>query len=60
MAEVCRREVASGGVAQNDGVMMISAAPPSTEIESVRGKLRQRWELASVLNFLNVISLISF
>ncbi|KAL8537147.1 hypothetical protein ACS0TY_012358 [Phlomoides rotata] len=34
--------------------MTISESSPSTEIEAVRGKLRQRWELASVLNFLNV------
>lgn len=62
MAEARRRAVALGGIALNDDAMIISESSPTrmTDVESVRKKLRQRWELASVLNFLHVTTLFSF
>ncbi|KAI3468257.1 hypothetical protein Pfo_024920 [Paulownia fortunei] len=56
MAEARRRPVATGGITLNEEVMIISKSlsTTTTDVESVRKKLRQRWELASVLNFLHV------
>ncbi|XP_073131209.1 DDT domain-containing protein DDR4 [Henckelia pumila] len=43
------------GDERNDGVMAVSEQPsPTLDVEMERKKLRQRWELASVLNFLKV------
>ncbi|KAL2543840.1 DDT domain-containing protein DDR4 [Forsythia ovata] len=45
----------TGGDAHNDDVIVISeSSPTAVDVELARQKLRQRWELASVLNFLNV------
>ncbi|KAL6556600.1 hypothetical protein OROGR_005888 [Orobanche gracilis] len=57
MAEARRRAVGGGGVpALNDDVVKVSESSftRTTDVEPVREKLRQRWELASVLNFLHV------
>ncbi|GFP80284.1 hypothetical protein PHJA_000171800 [Phtheirospermum japonicum] len=57
MAEAHRRPVAVGGVTVlNDDVVKVSESSPTRtiDVDSVREKLRQRWELASVLNFLHV------
>ncbi|KAG8375538.1 hypothetical protein BUALT_Bualt10G0110100 [Buddleja alternifolia] len=56
MAEARRRPAAMCENAANDDVIIVpeSSPPPPTDIESHRKKLRQRWELASVLNFLHV------
>ncbi|PIN09659.1 hypothetical protein CDL12_17758 [Handroanthus impetiginosus] len=47
-------EVETGGVGHKDDVMVISESSLLPEVEPARKKLRQRWELASVLNFLHV------
>ncbi|KAK6119530.1 hypothetical protein DH2020_046731 [Rehmannia glutinosa] len=62
MAEARRRPVAVGVTVLNDDVMKISESlsAETTDVQSVREKLRQRWELASVLNFLHVKPLLSF
>ncbi|CAA2963944.1 Hypothetical predicted protein [Olea europaea subsp. europaea] len=45
----------TGGNVQSDDVIVISeSSPTAVEVELARQKLRQRGELASVLNFLNV------
>ncbi|XP_011081843.1 DDT domain-containing protein DDR4 [Sesamum indicum] len=51
-----RRKVAMGGNGQNGEVLAISESTmsPPLDVEPVRKKLRERWELASVLNFLHV------
>ncbi|KAL0394035.1 UNVERIFIED_CONTAM: DDT domain-containing protein DDR4 [Sesamum latifolium] len=51
-----RRKVATGGTGQNGKVLAISESTtsPPLSVEPVRKKLRERWELASVLNFLHV------
>ncbi|KAL6501950.1 hypothetical protein OROGR_027083 [Orobanche gracilis] len=57
MAKARRRQVGRGGVhALNDDVVKVSESSltRTTDVEPVREKLRQRWELASVLNFLHV------
>ncbi|KAL3844142.1 hypothetical protein ACJIZ3_001545 [Penstemon smallii] len=56
MAEASRRTLATIGNAQSDDFTLLAvASPPDTvEIDSVRKELRQRWELASILNFLHV------
>ncbi|KAL6524118.1 hypothetical protein OROMI_031213 [Orobanche minor] len=57
MAEARRPLVAWGGVpALKDDVVKVteSSLRRTTDVEPVREKLRQRWELASVLNFLHV------
>lgn len=44
---------------QSDDVIVISeSSPTAVEVELARQKLRQHGELASVLNFLNVISVL--
>lgn len=59
MAGATTSPAAVVGSFSNDGVVEKSEAPPAkmADVESARMKLRQRWELASVLNFLHVISL---
>ncbi|KAL7159385.1 hypothetical protein ABFS83_01G024100 [Erythranthe nasuta] len=58
MAESLRRTAAIGGdeLDDDDDVMIMSEFPltATTDVEPLREKLRQRWELASVLNFLHV------
>ncbi|KAL0330771.1 UNVERIFIED_CONTAM: DDT domain-containing protein DDR4 [Sesamum angustifolium] len=56
MAGDRRRKVATGGNGQNAEVLAISESTtsPPPDVEPVRKKLRERWELASVLNFLHV------
>ncbi|XP_051151111.1 DDT domain-containing protein DDR4 [Andrographis paniculata] len=46
------RPAATGGNMQMDDVVVTS--PPSKDVEAAQKSLRQRWELASVLNFLRV------
>ncbi|KAH6835868.1 hypothetical protein C2S53_012550 [Perilla frutescens var. hirtella] len=56
MAGTRRGPAALFGSAVNDDVVVISEPSPTkmAYVESVRTQLRQRWELASVLNFLHV------
>ncbi|GER40377.1 DDT domain superfamily [Striga asiatica] len=55
MAEARRRPPAVGATVQNDEGMEVSESCSTTmDVEAIREKLRQRWELASVLNFLQV------
>ncbi|KAL0312012.1 UNVERIFIED_CONTAM: DDT domain-containing protein DDR4 [Sesamum radiatum] len=51
-----RRKVATGRNGQNGEVLAISESTtsPPLDVEPARRKLRERWELASVLNFLRV------
>lgn len=59
MAGARERPAALAGSAVNDDVPATSEPSPTEvlDVESVRMQLRRRWELASVLNFLHVISL---
>ncbi|CAA0838535.1 Unknown protein [Striga hermonthica] len=55
MAEARRRPPAVGATVQNDEGMEVSeSCSTMMDVEAIREKLRQRWELASVLNFLHV------
>ncbi|KAL3650843.1 hypothetical protein CASFOL_007246 [Castilleja foliolosa] len=57
MAKALRRPVVMGGVTvPNDAVVELLESSPTrtTDADSFREMLRQRWELASVLNFLHV------
>lgn len=62
MSEHRRPAVATGGIELKDDVTAVSELSTTTtmDVESLRKKLRQRWELASVLNFLHVTTLLHF